>query len=332
MATIKMINGKAEQTYKTHLSMRRVIDYIKQVPEKTLPQYIKGFNCNPDTAYQEFLLNKQNWNKDKEDGKNRMVIHFAQSFAPDDPLNADMASEIAEKLLQEPIFKGFKIVYATHLDKDYLHNHFVLDTVNEETGLKWQLSRDQLENVLKKASDRLCEEYGLSIVKKDPTQPKKRYKTQGEMRAEAKGESYVKETQLAVDACMKVSISKAQFIYKMKELGYNVNWQDERKYITFERNGQKVRNKRFDNAENYTKEALDNQLELNKQFKEAAKSNSDIAASFNEVESLIKIAAKNSKNNKYPFQSMRINKTDSKAAKTEREKERAKGSGFDWEV
>ena len=138
MATIEFHYGKPNtkrgkyQGYKTYASMRRVIQYITN-PEKTRPDLIRGYNCSPQNAYQEFMLNKMLWNKG-ENGLRRMIIHFSQNFSPEDEVSPEMASEIAEKLLKHPMFRGYQAVYAVHLDTGKLHTHFVIDSVNKETG------------------------------------------------------------------------------------------------------------------------------------------------------------------------------------------------------
>ena len=65
-------------------------------------------------------------------------------------------------------FDGFQGAVATHTDQQHIHNHLVMNSVNWKTGLKWQQSRKDLQE-LKDLSDRFCKEYGLSIVEKAKT-------------------------------------------------------------------------------------------------------------------------------------------------------------------
>lgn len=327
--------------YKTHESMKGVIDYIYKL-EKTSLELMKGFNCNPKTAFEEMMLNKMFYKKDLEDGKRRMVVHFIQGFKGEE-VEPELALEIADKFLQHEIFKGFKIAYAVHTDTPNIHTHFIIDTVNQDTGKMWQSSKEQLQD-LKDWNDELCKQYDLSILPKK--NQKTRYKARGQIEAERSGRSWVKETELAVNTCMAVATSKEDFISRMESLGYAVVW-NHRAYITFERNGHKIRNKTLDTelkegngvyTGKYSKEALIKRFQLNNQVK-ANYNNKNIENEDGEftldamdvIDRLIRIAARNSRSNDYPFQELR-NKTDNIQAKKDRMKENEKGQGYDWEV
>lgn len=272
MATVEFFNGEARTEYgkyhgyKTHASMKRLINYITDL-RKTRVDLIKGLNCAPQNAYDEFMTNKILWGKAEEDGKRRMVIHFSQNFDPEDNMTPEMASVIADKLLQHRFFKGFQVVYATHLDTGKLHTHFVVDTVNKETGKMWQLSTKQMQE-LKDYSDQLCREYNLSVCKKreNYTVPHQR---KNERMILQKGGSWKEEIRIAAVVCSKEAVSRADYIYKMRQLGYGVTWTDERKYITYrDQAGHRVRNIRLEPVEAFTKEALEKQFEINKQYRD----------------------------------------------------------------
>ena len=323
--------------YKTHESMRKIIAYIYN-PEKCPTECMKGYNLNPETAYEEMLLNKMNYNKAKEDGKRRMVVHFIQSFNPGE-LDEKLASEIADKFLQHEYFKGFNIAYATHTDKPHIHTHFVIDTVNKDTGIMWHFSKEQLQD-LKDWNDTLCEEYGLSVLQHNGE--KTRYKARGQIEAEKDGRSWVRETELAVNDCMSISKNKTEFISNMSKLGYKVGWTDTREYITFtDKNGNKIRNKTLDNEKcegkgeytgKYSKENLLKQFALNKQVKGIETENNPgvVLDADNAISNIIKMAHRNAPYEEYPLQRIHGD-IDNITYRKEREKEREKGSGFEWE-
>lgn len=274
MATVTFLDGKAYSKqgsyhgYKTHASMRRLIEYITNL-KKTRMDLIKGLNCAPQNAYEEFVLNKQMWNK-TENNKHRMVIHFVQSFDQNDKITPEMASEIAGKLLQHELFKGFQAVYATHLDTEHIHTHFVIDACNKETGKQWNISKKEVQ-AIKDYSDQLCREYHLSICQKKEnyTVP---YRRKNEIEVIKQGESWKEEIRVAAMLCANEAVSRYDFIHKMKELGFGVTWKDEHKYIVFsDSKGHRVRNHRLEPVEAFTKEALLKQFELNKQEIEIAK-------------------------------------------------------------
>lgn len=341
MAIVEFLNGEARTDrgkfhgYKTHASMKRVIEYITD-PAKTREDLIKGFNCAPQNAYDEFMTNKLLWGKAEEGGERRMVIHFTQSFHPEDNVTPEMASEIADKLLQHEFFRGFQVVYATHLDTGKLHTHFVVDTVNKDTGKMWNLSTRQLEE-LKDYSDQLCREYKLSICKKreDYTVPHQR---KNEIMTVKKGESWKEEIRIKAMLCSKEAVSRQDYIHKMKELGVTVNWTDQRKYITFiddSNNKQRVRNTKLEPVEAFTKEALMKQFEINRQYQQMmkeqeAENRKESAEAYQSVRSLLYIAKTLMKaaDRPYPLQnSAEFHRLGTKDAMKDYMAEQEKGRG-----
>ncbi len=272
MATINMHHGDRwsgkgnYQGYKTYASMKRLIDYVTDVKKhKTREDLIKGMNCDPSHAYEEFLLSKEIYKK-PEDGNRRMCIHFSQDFKTGEDITPELASEIAEQLLQHEMFQGFQVLYATHIDAGHVHTHFVINTVNLETGAMWHSNKNDLQK-LKDYSDELCRKYNLSVCEK-PEQ-KRVYRKKDEMEVEARGRSWKEEIHIAATLCADEALSRPDFISKMADLGIRVNWSDNRKYIVFiDQEGHRVRNIRLEPIERFTKESLEQQFLLNRQMEE----------------------------------------------------------------
>lgn len=337
MATITFHDGKSKtkagagyRGYHTLASLRRVIDYETK-EEKTEPWLIGTKNCNAATAYEEMVLCKEMYDKAQEDGKNRMLIHFSQNLVAGET-TPQIAHEIAERLLQHPIFKGFQVIYATHIDTENLHTHFVINSVSLEDGHKWQLSKAELQE-LKDYSDSIIREYELYVVpKKEREKQEESYKSQHQIRMERVGTSWKKEIYLAVKSCSEIAGDRTEFVQMMKKLGYQVEWSDTRKYITFtDTEGHKLRNRKLYPQAKFTKEALEQRFALNKQYQEINKEREqwekvDAANSFLR---LINSISK-TMDTKYPLQRMEKDYS-SMAARKELAKEAEKGSGFDWE-
>ncbi|MDO0824057.1 relaxase/mobilization nuclease domain-containing protein [Desulfosporosinus nitroreducens] len=243
-----------ERVLKDEDSSKIVLDYIMN-PNKT--DLVTGVNCVPETAFEEMLMVKAGYNK--QDG--RQFIHIVQSFHPAEQVTPQQVHEIGVRLAKEfERFSGFQIVVSTHLDREHLHNHFVFNTVNMETGLKWQQSPWQMQQ-LKDFSDELCKNYDLSIIEHKGTQRE----STGEHRAKKREQSWMHELRLAVDACKQTSTSRADFISNMQKLGYQVKWTDTRKDITFTTpEGRKCRNLRLDKT--LSKESFQEAFRLNKEF------------------------------------------------------------------
>ncbi len=311
MAVIEFING----ANKTYSAMKRVISYI-QNPVKTSPHLIGGYNCDPNNAFNQFVMSKRNYNKET----GRQYIHFTQSFAPYDKVTPEDVKTIADELVQMDFFKGFEIVYAVHTDRPHLHTHFVVNSVNAETGLKWKQGAEQLQ-MLKDYSDELCRKRGLII-----THGKKgHYQARGEYRSKDKGSSWKHELYLAVKKAKWCATSRSDFVNKLEKLGYQVNWKDERKYITFTTpDNKKCRNRKLYPPEQFTKEALLKAFELN----EKRCSKQALDNRFELLLSAIKLMENHhdvSSGNFHPFTRLEGESLKDEIA------ELKKGKGFDWD-
>ncbi len=310
----------------------RAINYITK-NGKTTSHLITGINCSPESAFDEMMLTKKMYNK--ENG--RQFIHFTHSYSDKEKISPELAHEISLRLLDDERFKGFEILAATHVDKDHIHTHFILNTVNMETGKKWRQSNKELED-LKEYSNQLCAEYGLKYSFVEPKKQRTNNKSSGEYRAGKGNRSWKTELFYAVKECSKTSISKENFIIQMKELGYLVRWEDNRKNITFTiPSGRKCNNDKLHPPEKYTKEALLKRFELNKQWasktkafqekKEEFESNRIIQTRNHLIMETIRFLTDNPQegNKNYPLTYL-----EGQALK-EKMIEKAKGEGLDWE-
>lgn len=336
IGTISFHNGKSKtkagagyRGYHTLASLKRVLDYETR-EDKTEPWLIGTRNCNAATAYEEMVLCKQMYGKAQEDGKNRMLIHFSQNLVAGETTPV-IAHEIARRLTEHRLFEGFQVVYATHLDTGKLHTHFVINSVNLQDGHKWELSPKELQE-LKDYSDSILREYGLHITQKTRKKEEEAYKSQYQIRMEQQGTSWKYETYLAVKTCMEIAASKGEFIKAMNQLGYQVDWSDTRKYITFtDPDGHKIRNKKLYPQQTFSKEAMEKRFILNKQYKEMQQKQ-EVNEVMDTAYGILRLVNSISKSTgkRYPLQ--QIEKDYSSAAsRRELAKEAQKGRGIDWE-
>ena len=127
--------------------------------EKVMQQYVSGINCTPTTARSEMMAVKKRYGKDE----GIMAFHGYQSFAPGECTPA-MAHEIGVRLAEELWGSRFQVLVATHLDKaHHLHNHFVVNSVSYADGKRYHRTNQDYRD-MRSASDRLCREYGLSVI------------------------------------------------------------------------------------------------------------------------------------------------------------------------
>lgn len=152
MAVIKCLPGTK--------SLRDMLAYLEN-EGKTLDNLRSGINCTPSNVEVEFDIVKEMHNKPK----GKQYYHITQSFSPRDELDAHKAHDIGERWISKNI-ENHQIYMVTHIDRDHLHNHFVINSVNIENGLKLQINPKRLEE-MKKSSNDICIKEGLSIINLD---------------------------------------------------------------------------------------------------------------------------------------------------------------------
>ena len=268
MAINKVIN----RSTKTHAAMRNVIEYVLK-EQKVKDGYVDITGPFPyeeinwDNVYQAFLQEKQIWDKDS----GRMYAHNIISFHKDEDITLEMCLELVKKFVDK-FFYGFQNLICVHQDKDHIHAHIVTNSVSYLDGRKLHQSKHDLQHQ-KEYTNSLCLEYGLSIAQKGKhfdgrdleegtviTWSKDKY----HQILSSDKKSYLVDCAIAVMEVREASLSQEEFILGMKERGWNVNWTDSRKNITFENEeGKKVRDSTLSKTFtiNVNKEALINEFE-----------------------------------------------------------------------
>ena len=296
MAVNKTINKRTN----THGAMRNCIEYVlRQDKTSELLTYITGPYChneiNYDLVYRTFLEEKKMWNKDT----GRMYAHNIISWHKDEQITPEQAFEFGKEFA-ENWFSGFQTLVAVHKDKDHIHCHLVTNSVSYEDGRKLHNTRKDLER-MKQLTNQMCRERGLTVAEKgkhfDGSQIEK-----GEVIAWSKDkynlfrqqvkDSFVADCAMAVLKALENCISKEKFIEKMKQFGWNVNWTEKRKHITFQnREGKKVRDSNLFKTFHLdiSKEGLENEFNGNrKKARDSAnrdsRSDEELAGYYRQVE------------------------------------------------
>ena len=123
--------------------------------------YVSGINCMPDTAFYEMKNVKKQFFKTS----GIECFHGVQSFAEKE-VTPEQAHEIGVKLAEELWGDKYQVVVSTHLNTDNIHNHFVLNSVSFLDGKRFCNTKKDYAT-MRKTSDRLCEDYGLSVLKQE---------------------------------------------------------------------------------------------------------------------------------------------------------------------
>lgn len=169
MATTKLGNTK---------SASRAINYAeKRATEKS------GLNCDVDYAKSAFKQTRALYGKE-----NGVQAHTViQSFKPGE-VTPEQCNQLGLELA-EKIAPNHQVAVYTHTDKDHIHNHIVINSINLETGKKYQSNKQQRE-LVKLQNDEICRKNGLSVPERDTA--KLRY-TQAESALLDKGKTSWKD-------------------------------------------------------------------------------------------------------------------------------------------
>ena len=254
MPIIHFINNKTQ----TAGGMKNVLNYVSR-KEKTVSEdkrFVTGVNCSPETALDEMTATKNLYHK--PDG--RLYYHLVQSF----PSGYDIKPELAHKIaveLTERAFNKYEVVVATHIDREHIHSHLVLNSVSFEDGKKYHSNKESVEELMK-LSDEICQRYGVHVL----DDPKKKmngdYLSDSEYRSAKRGESFKWELMNVINQVMKQAKSRKQFCCLMKQQGYDVRWEDNRKYITYTcPNKRKCSDNKL-HGDKYRKEMLEHEFEI----------------------------------------------------------------------
>lgn len=142
-------------------NLEAVINYAKNGEKTEHGILVSGINCLPEKAYEEMLLIKKNFHK--EDG--RLGYHFIQSFKGKE-VSAGECNDIGMELAQSLWGDKYQVLICTHIDKDNVHNHIILNSVSFIDGSKYHNSNVEVA-LVRETNDDLCIKYGLSVVETD---------------------------------------------------------------------------------------------------------------------------------------------------------------------
>ena len=231
--------------------MKSVMRYVAQT-SKTLwngQQLVSGIGCQPETAFDEFLSTKLLHYKD--DGV--MFYHMVQSFPKGAAIDSRTAHEAARQLAG--YFEGCEVLVCTHTDREHIHSHCIINSVNFETGRKVHMADEQIQE-LRIRNDQICEELGLPKFQRDD-QRQSRGMSNAEYYPADRGESWKFELMRVIDDCMRCAGNREEFMILLRSEGYDATWTDSRKNITYVTpDGRKCRDSKL-HMEKYLKENME---------------------------------------------------------------------------
>ena len=253
MAIVHFVNYKRGS--QSRAAMRGVMLYVMQ-EKKTAwegESLISGINCQPQSVYDDFLNTKLLYHKDG----GVMFYHMVQSFPKGAAVDPRQAHEAARRLAK--YFDGCEVLVCTHVDREHIHSHCVINSVNFETGKKLHMAKEQIQELMRR-NDMICQEMGLPVFE-TPIQ-KARGMGGAEYHTALKGQSWKLRLANTIDECMRYAADKDAFVSLMESEGYAVRWESTRKYITYTTpDGLKCRDNKL-HEEKYCKEAMEHEFRI----------------------------------------------------------------------
>lgn len=192
--------------------LQNVIDYARNSDKTEKEYFVTGINCDSDSAYEEMQDTKRYYNKKDK----ILAFHAYQSFAEGE-VTPELAHQIGVQLANEMWGDRFQVVVSTHLNTGHLHNHFVINSVSFKDGRKYYSNLTNTA-LLRKTSDEICEEYGLSVLKEKTC--KSGINFENFYKKSTKESEYIQFAKEDLDYAINHALSQRQFENILSSMGY----------------------------------------------------------------------------------------------------------------
>lgn len=194
------------------------IEYARNAEKTEKHIYETALNCfSASTTYSEMQRTKEKWHKTG----GVLGYHFIQSFKPKEA-TPETVHEIGVEFARRCFGERFEVVIGTHLDRNHLHNHIVVNSVSFADGKKYHSNAKSYFGDIRKISDEICREYGLSVI-----EPQKKGVPYGVLHAEQNGKQTVRsQIRADIDEIIKASLNFTVFLELLKKRGYTVKYQN----------------------------------------------------------------------------------------------------------
>ena len=150
-------------------------DYSQNAAKTNDGKFISSYECDPQTADEEFLLSKRQYQHitGKQNQGDIIAYQIRQSFKPSE-VTPEEANQIGYELAMRFTKGNHAFIVATHIDRAHIHNHIIYNSTALDCTRKFKnfyLSSFAIQRI----SDRLCLEHGLSIIQPKPYRERKKH-------------------------------------------------------------------------------------------------------------------------------------------------------------
>ena len=231
------------KTHPIKSTLKAAIDYICN-PEKTDGKLlVSSYGCTAETADIEFSWTRRH----AIDKGTNLGRHLIQAFQPGE-VTPEQAHEIGMELAKEILGGKYEFVLTTHIDKDHVHNHLIFNAVSF-TDHKHYHSNKRSYHYIRRTSDRICKEHGLSVI--IPGQAKG--KSYIEHQAAQAGTSYKAKLKAAIDRLIPASADFEDLLLRLQREGYEIK---RGKYVSCRASDQERFTRMKTLGVDYTEEAI----------------------------------------------------------------------------
>ena len=139
-------------------------DYAMDGEKTANGELISSFACAPETVAAEFALGKQIYfQKTGREQENDVIAYqFRQSFKPGE-VTAEEANKIGYEFAERFLKGKHAFIVCTHINRHHVHNHIIWNSTTLDCGRKFR-NFWYSTNAVRKLSDLICIEHGLSVV------------------------------------------------------------------------------------------------------------------------------------------------------------------------
>ena len=185
LATTTLLQRHANEGESIAEAIRDCLDYGKN-PEKTEDgKYISFYECDPATVAAEFLLAKASYKattgREQKKGSDVLCYQIRQSFYPGE-ITPEEANRVSYELAMRWTKGSHAFIVTTHTDKQHIHSHIYYNSTTLDCTRKFRNFWGS-SFALRRLSDRLCLENGLSIVENPKPRSNGKFRNYGERQA-----------------------------------------------------------------------------------------------------------------------------------------------------
>lgn len=212
---INYIINPEKTSKEMYLKLHNIKEY-KNMSHKTDEKlFVTALNCSQENAYLEMQQTKKRFRK--EDGI--LGFHSFQSFAKGE-VTPELAHKIGVLLAEEMWGDRFEVIVSTHINTNCIHNHFCINSVSFLDGKKYY-DNHETYSILRETSDRLCEEFNLSVLKNEKCKGSN-LNYNNFYKGYAQKSNYYIATKKVLDFAIEQANSYDEFIRLLNQMNYEV--------------------------------------------------------------------------------------------------------------